>query len=103
LDRMHAVHERSQVIGEFLDHGGYVLAQYRDDVTDETLCRRSGCSPEEPCGRGDCVGGYVAVTLDPGLYPVGRPIEDVLAEYFGIDLRKAEAERRAILDGLRRG
>ena len=34
-------------------------------------------------------------------YPVRIPIERLLAEYFEIDLDKVEAERRAILGGLR--
>lgn len=36
-----------------------------------------------------------------GLYPVSRNMEELLAEYHGIDLAKVEKERRALLEYLR--
>lgn len=71
LDKMLAVKDQSQTIGEFLDWltevKGYVLAEY--DENDR-------------------------------LYPKYSSIETLLAEFFGIDLKKIEEERRAILKSL---
>ncbi len=71
LDKMLAVKDKSQAIGEFLDwlqhDKNYVLAEY---------------------GEKD------------RLYPLYSSIETLLAEYFGIDLKKIEQERRAILKSL---
>jgi hypothetical protein len=36
-----------------------------------------------------------------GYYPTGEQLETLLAEYHGIDLAKAEAERNALLDRCR--
>lgn len=45
--------------------------------------------------------GYVICVDDVERYvPAYQKIEDWLAEYFGIDQKQAEAERRAILAGL---
>jgi hypothetical protein len=59
-----------------LDEQGYVLAKYQDRV-------------------------------EPGVYseqPVEQHVrpEQLMADHFGIDLRKIEAERRAVLDWLQR-
>lgn len=35
-------------------------------------------------------------------YPIRKTIEELLAEYHGIDLKKAERERVAILDNIRK-
>lgn len=35
------------------------------------------------------------------LYPIHKPIENWLAEYFEIDLNKIDAERKALLDQIR--
>lgn len=70
LDKMLAVKEKSQIIGEFLDQcefEGVHLAEYDGDE----------------------------------LRPIRRNIEATLAQYFGIDLKKCEAEREAILDHIR--
>jgi hypothetical protein len=71
--KQEAVIEQSQAIGEFLDTSGFVLAEFREiDGHDE-----------------------------PKLMPVGRSIEQVLAEYFEIDLNKIEAEKRDMLEHIR--
>jgi hypothetical protein len=78
LDKMKENKEASQIIGDFLEwllnEQHTVLARY--DITDDS-------SPDEE------------------LVPIVTNIEAVLAEYFGVDLNKAEAEKRAILDALR--
>ena len=66
----------SQTIGEFLDwlqnEKGIILCVYDKDV-----------SEHHP-------------------YPIRESIEQLLAKYFRIDLQKAEKERVAILDNLRK-
>lgn len=68
-DKMHAVQNESQVIGNFLEwllqKQGMVLCSYCDEI---------------------------------GLSPMVVNIEELLADYFEIDLNKVEQEKRAILD-----
>lgn len=65
------VHDQSQPIGEFLDW-------LRNDK------------------------GYVICDLEEHEYePVGKTIEQLLAEYFEIDLKKVEQERRVLLEWIR--
>lgn len=71
-EKMRAVHEKSQAIGEFLDwlsERGIILASYYEEA---------------------------------GLSPYRVNIVELLAEYFDIDLDKAEQEKRTILEELRR-
>lgn len=75
-DKMLAVHAKSQAIGEFLDwlrdERGITLAEF----------------------------GHTRHDSDE-LYMVRIGINELLAEYFEIDLNKVEREKRAILDGVR--
>lgn len=66
------IHEQAQVIGLFLDEMPYILAEHRQ------------------------IDGY----SEEQLMPVNKRIEQVLAEYFDIDLTKIEAEKRAMLRNL---
>lgn len=75
LDKIQAVKEESQVIGLFLENSGYVLAEY---------VKPEGYTREE-------------------LVPVGKSINQILADYFEIDLSKVEEERMALLEELRAG
>lgn len=71
-ERVRAVSDQSQGIGEFLEwcqEEGYVLASF-DEAT------------------GTC-------------WPIRKRIEQLLADYFEIDLVKVEAERRAMLAEIR--
>lgn len=72
LDKMLAVKDRSQAIGEFIDGAPYYLAEYvtYDDIEGERLA------------------------------VVQKPIEQILADWFGIDLAKCEDERRLLLASL---
>lgn len=93
LDKMGLVQDKSQAIGEFLEWlqntKGYTLAEYRhvnvdgEDIDDDEY--------EESRRQ-----------YEDRLFPVRRQIEQLLAEYFEIDLDKVEAEKRTILDALRR-
>lgn len=74
-DKLSAISEESQAIGTFIEseRHPYVLAEW---VTFE--------------GR-----------TTPTLVPVSRSIQQVLADYFGIDLNKIEAEKRQMLSEIR--
>lgn len=71
-ERMLAVKDQSQAIGQFID---WLYSEKKWE-----LCARQ----------------------EHKLFPVSLNIEQLLAEYFGIDLKKVEEERRAILDFLRK-
>lgn len=78
-EKLHAVHEKSQAIGDFLawaaeEHG-------------LRLCKQGG----------------VPDYADSLWWPDTRPMTRRLAEFFDIDEGKLEAEKREILDGLRAG
>ncbi len=70
-EKMLAVKEESQAIGEFLEYSGYVLMKHDHGY-----------------------GGEIVPA------PVMDSIEVILAEYFDIDLTKIEAERRQMLEAL---
>jgi hypothetical protein len=77
LNRIRDVHEDSQKIGEFIDWlctQGYAIAYY-------------------PKGE--------ETRFDQRLSAIPKSTEQLLAEYFEIDLNQAEKERRAILDEIR--
>jgi len=76
-DRLLAVSEYSQAIGEFLETSGFLLAKYID------------CEDYHQDG-GHCQNGS-------HLVPVQKSVEQILADYFRIDLVKVEQERRAML------
>lgn len=75
LTKMGKVQEQSQIIGEFIEESGWVLAEWSNIETE--------------------YGGYEK------LMPVSLSIEQILARYFNIDLQAVERERRAILDSIR--
>jgi hypothetical protein len=87
LGKMLAVQKDSQTIGEFLEwatsEGGY---NFTKTVTVKAE-------------------GYSLIKDETYEYDteVERPvkIEEALAHFFGIDLKKAEAEKRAVLDEVR--
>lgn len=70
--KMRAVQDKSQVIGEFLENTDYILSQY-----------------DQNNGGGEDL-----------LWPVTKTTEQILADYFGIDLDKIEAERQQMLAAL---
>lgn len=94
-EKLHAVHDKSQVIGEFLDSQGVFNRMiWMDRYEKEDVYAYFPCEDESR-------------VVDPGyVNPEGwvldhRPIEKVLAEYFDIDLDRLEAEKRQILDEFR--
>ena len=73
---------------DFLGEKGISLGAYHDHT--ET------CGPLEGFVTREC--GMV----EHRLYPIAPSRTDLLYEFFGIDPKALEAERRALLDGLRR-
>lgn len=100
-EKQAAVLEQSQAIGEFLDNGlptmGLVLYQKitRPCEADHKCSRSRWHSDEE---LATIVDGRVQIEE---WWPTHRSIQSILAEYFGIDLDKIEAEKRQMLDELR--
>ena len=75
-EKLDAVKDRSQVIGEFLDHMGELGWHLAEYVTFK---------------------GYD----EDQLVPVRQSIIQVLAKYFNVDLDRLEDEKRAMLESLR--
>lgn len=73
-EKLHAVRDQSQAIGEFLDLGRWTLCEFLPE-TGEMHAR----------------------------YEPVQDIQAVLAEWFGIDRDALEREKRAMLDALRAG
>lgn len=76
LDRLVAVSDESQRLGEFLDwleEQGYHICTYTEPSVDE----------------------------EEFFYPIGTNFEKLLAQHYGIDLDKVERERRAVLEYIR--
>lgn len=121
LDKMHAVKDKSQSIGEFLDlflpEQGITLCTFREAGNNGEPPRRwkRGVKKAKldglPTSRRE---PRIADVLNedaeqnpeycewPDEYlPVHKSIEQLLADYFEIDLKVVENERRAILESLR--
>lgn len=102
LDKIKLVKERSQAIGEFLDwlggEKGVILAKSH---THGPACAGwdEGRGRFNP--RGD--GPYCELGPDGRLWPYRKQTEDLLAEFFDIDLKKVEKERRALLAAIKKG
>ena len=82
LDKLQKVQPKSQTIGEFLDWLNYTK-NYAVCAWVKTTKGEWEIIPE-------------------GYYPVRTQVEDLLAEYFGIDLKKVEQEKQKMLDDLRK-
>jgi len=118
-DKLAAIKHQSQAIGEFLDwlsERNVRLADYREakwicdecgvlDLEDvnhpRAGVRYDGLHTDGPlyvhrmCGK-------PAEHVPQGLYMYGKTTVDLLAEFFDIDQNKLEAEKRAMLDQLRK-
>src|SRR5512135_3496653 len=85
-DKLHAVKDRSQSIGEFLEwlqsEKGYVV------------CERLRTNGDEDEDEDEDDADYELV-------PANLGVTRLLAEFFKIDLEKLEAEKRQMLDQLR--
>lgn len=111
-DKAHKVHEESQAQGELLDwlqtEKGVNLMVWRDDVSSTTPCwGRDGnldCDNGktrrgEPCPG--CDGrGYRDITVS-GWVHLGGSINQLLAEFHGIDYDEMEREKKRVLQYVR--
>ena len=82
-EKMRAISEKSQVVGEFIDW-------LREDGHDI-------CKFEKHTRHSDELGDWTP----EGWYPQRRRIEQLLADFFEIDLDKIEDEKRAMLEQMR--
>ena len=82
LDKMKMIQSKYKVIGMFLE---YLLGE-----KGHTICRYA-LKQDEKTKNGDET-GY----KKDDLIPIFKSIEQMLAEYFGINLKKVEQERRRI-------
>ena len=64
------------------------------------LAGRSRCAEFKRCAK--CKGTHQHIRKFEGWAPYGRTIRDILAEYHGIDQAKVEAEKRTMLEVLRK-
>lgn len=82
-DKMALVATDSETIGEFLDSEDheYVLAEWLRVYEDDQ--------------------GNLRELAEPRLVPVQKSIRQILADYFDIDLKKIEAEKRQMLAEIR--
>lgn len=114
-DRLRAVADESQAIGEFLVFGGYTLCKVREEGDNGEpryiwtdlgqQLRREPEADQHPTAY-DCDCGYAERnpaydSWGSGFEAVGQSIQQILADYFEIDLGKIEAEKRAMLDAIR--
>lgn len=118
LDKMLSVKASSQAIGEFLEwlteQRIALAAFHHHDPEDEDDLpgaiehegQERGCYAaeweERPAGRHRLHWRRRCGIATGRLLPIVRSTEQLLADYFEIDLAAAERERRAILDEIRR-
>lgn len=95
-EKLSAVREQSQTIGDFLDwlreEQGISLRQWMEP-TEEVEALRWNEKPNDP--------PRFYTVKRPGYYSPEKKTEDLLAEFFGIDLKALEAEKRALLESIR--
>jgi hypothetical protein len=112
LDRQHAVMSDAHVLSEFYDwlqSQGVHLMRWRTDLPDERRCTTLACNEGKIYNRrkhavedcSSCDGtGWRTITVEGWVHD-GRSPQQLLADYFKIDLDKIEAERRALLADIR--
>lgn len=114
-DRLHAVVDQSQAIGEFLDWmltEGWQIEKH-EQVTAEERCPGSGPYECREGKRLNFYGNVLGICRYCGgtgkvemTHTAVRPLDDativrLLASYFEIDQNKLEAEKRAMLEAQR--
>lgn len=118
-EKLDAVKERSQAIGEFLDFTPGQLCEWQEAgdnglpryvwSADVEVSSKTGklVADSEP-DRWDYLNGDADLNFDfvewgDGWYPIRKSIEQLLAEWFGVDRDELEREKRAMLAELRAG
>jgi hypothetical protein len=113
-EKLRAIKEQSQALGEFLDFSRFTLCEFREAGsngeppyvwTERALKVRPDRAKRWPRffdfvdGRAEHNPAHES--WDEGYVPVMKSIEAVLAEWFGIDRDKIDAEKRQMLDRIR--
>jgi hypothetical protein len=105
-EKLLAIAEQSQAVGEFLEMGGYTLCTYREagDNGEPRFVWPDG----SPATRQDYIFGEA--TMNPardewseGYVPTMKNVQAILAEWFEIDLDAIEHEKHSMLEAIRRG
>lgn len=106
LNKMLVNADETQSIGEFLEWlgtKGILLGRTESNLTDVITCTRcssTGVRNGKECTT--CLGtGEYEIRLSPKFLPMSYSIEELLAEYIGVDLAEAEREKRSILANIR--
>lgn len=105
-DKLAAVREQSQAMGEFLDFAPYTLCEfvrqgnngekpYLDEYGTPTSQTRTGGRFNDPNPLYESWGDHYR--------PVLKPIQSILAEWFDIDQDALEREKRSMLAALAAG
>lgn len=84
--------------GPLMDGGGLKWRCEGGTVTGHPSSNKPG-EVSGPCQK--CDGTGLIDRVEPRLSPIGERYESLLARFYGIDLDKVEAERRAMLQALR--
>ena len=96
-DKMLAVQEKSQAIGEFLE---WLNSGEADKSDFKRPIFLSAYRIVTETSRGELEEDEYYVS-DCHIDPIPYTIENMLARFFGIDLEKAEKEKRALLEEIR--
>lgn len=104
-DKLKAIAEQSQALGEFIEMSGYTLCTFReagDNGEPRYIWPKSG----QRASRDDYVFGKAVVNpahdlWSEGYVPTMEGVQTILAEWFEIDQAAIEREKRAMLKALR--
>jgi len=112
-EKLAKVKDASQIIGEFLEWlGAQGIRLHERPIKEAVIARMKGL----PVDNGHCIlcGGKLVFGVCGGCnahqdrdyfdhyYPIRKTIEQIIAQYFEIDLNKVEEERRLILEEIRK-
>ena len=98
-EKMAAVRDDSQKLGDFLEWLGskdYRICAWQEGISDADRIVDAFATLQ---GRGN---PDIDNEPERGWTPINKDIEKILADYFSIDLKKVEEERRALLEEIRR-
>ena len=107
LDKLAKIRDKSQAIGEFLDWLAcekesticrHMTKEEREEIVDE-LSEEFGDKTTDRFVR---ILAYLSPEAQQDFVPLRGGINSLLAEYFEIDQKQAENERRQLLEDLRR-
>lgn len=101
-EKLSKIEDKSQTIGEFIEWAegkGIHLAMYRETMNDNYVDPKTFEVVDEYT-RGDQLNKKVVHNPEycpAGNYFINKPIQDLLAEFFGVDQGKLEKEKRRML------